>query len=718
MNRVALVAVLCAVGLLLLAVSWSSRDELPAPAPGPTQPRTAATPGNAPGHAAGRPAPDRPHDPPTRTAAARPLLRVLDSDGRPTVARLCWRTADRLEPVYCGTDGTPVPTTWSEVAVRKENWLPVRFGPDAVRRSGDSNGDRELVHVQLPPPVLVADVVAPTDRLAEVQLRLQVSGTPFTGWDDLDAATLPAAAIDHQPAFSARQLPLDCRGGHLEIGGLTSNSIVLDNAGELLFRRPDGHVLETWQSPLPNLTARIELAGAPVLRVTPVLVDGALPRTPRLHVEQFEKGGRSIDVVDVPARLGVTEVIPLVGGARRVDARVVGRGTTMADEGPVLVAAAKRVILRGGDEDLRLEIGRGRLRVTVQNESGMPVAGAMLAVWNDLLGVTDERGEAWIQPAFAGSVEVVAKGYDYAEVTPAELQRDPVITLRTATGLVIDGRAAARALPGCQVELRGEFQPATSSALREHYLGLWCSDPSSGTASSWSGFGVGGNEDDVVIAPRGSTYSQSFELAADRELELIGMLRPSSTVHLKVQDGSGADTGIELSVQLQPGRRTRAELPTPTVKRFVGQVVSLSNGARLDGATYKTSGWWPMLRETKVADSTLDLQLAANSELTLLHPTHLPRTWQEPEPDGLYRLEPARTLQLRVVDAAGADVPVTEARCSDAQGREYSVGCSPTAAPSIERVPLGALTLVLTSDGISRAFDVPANVREWTAVWR
>ena len=220
-----------------------------------------------------------------------------------------------------------------------------------------------------------------------------------------------------------------------------------------------------------------------------------------------------------------------------------------------------------------------------------------------------------------------------------------------------------------------------------------CSDPSSGTASSWSGFGVGGNDDDVVIAPRGSTYSQSFELAADRELELIGMLRPSSTVHLKVQDGSGADTGIELSVQLQPGRRTRAELPAPTVKRFVGQVVSLSNGARLDGATYKTSGWWPMLRETKVADSTLDLQLAANSELTLLHPTHLPRTWQEPEPDGLYRLEPARTLQLRVVDAAGTDVPVTDARCSDAQGREYSVGCSPTAAPSIERVPLGALTL-------------------------
>ncbi|MCA8948126.1 MAG: hypothetical protein KDE27_01410 [Planctomycetes bacterium] len=678
-------ALLGAVAALALLPAVREAMTTAAPAVSPAAPASATPAALAKPDQRTATPPQQVGSPLLRSAAEPARLRVLDWHGDPVAVRIEWLGGDRAVAVDCPIAGVPVPEEWREVAITLPNWLPVHLQPADLRA-----GSAGCIEAHLPPPALIAEVLVPAGRESDVALTAR-----------LDSRTV---------------LPLECRSGQLEIGGVAAAELALETHGELLIRRPDGHVLAAWHTELPNRSARVELCAPPTLRITPVVVEGPPPDAPELHIEQFDLGGTSLGTHDVPARLGEVEVVSIHGGARRVDVRATSRSAT---DGNVLVAAS-RVVLHGGDEEFRLEIGGNRFEVHVQDERGEPIAGAIAAEWNDLLGTTDARGVVRLASVLAGPIDFVAAGCECTQATLPALRRDPVVVLRRASRLLIDGRAAARALPGAQLTVCASFAPACSSALVERYRSLWGSPAPSGeiSESTWVSDSDRGGEQ-LEISPRGVVDQQWFALDAARELELGGMFRPDTEVQLELRDLAGAATGVERTVKLSAGQVTRVVLPTPSVQRFVGQVVRATDGRRLAGAIASLPSSWFGDDDRELADAALDLTVAADSKLTLSHPDCLPRSWERPEPDGLYRLTPARALRLKIVDAAGSDVLVTGVRCRDGTQREFTVACSPTASPAIAPVPLTALTAMLErADGTVATFDVPADVAETTLVWR
>ncbi len=628
---------------------------------------------------------------PARRNATPSMLRVLDAQGDPVAATLTFLAAGKLERRECPPGGVTTPPAFTDVLVEQPDWMPVCVPVTAIECPSD--GPRVL---RLPPPMLTARVVAPPDA-GPLRLFAEVDMAPIVSiWPALVREHVLAQGFVGQPGrLSLRE------GREISCGGLPSGTFALATDSKLVFRATDGSIADRWRRELPVTDAVVELTHAPTLRITPRFASSATTERLTLTCDQLDATWQSLGGHDAPANADTPVAFQRLGDARM--ARLTLRAT---DTQRLLATADVRLSMR--DQDEELWVGLHPLAITVVDERDTPIADACVVEQEELLGVTDARGMVELLAVGHGPIEAVARGHGCSSVSVAELRATQRIVLPPPTTLVVDARKAALALGGGTVTLRGGFVAPCSSRAGDRLIREWNErEPS-------SSMGSGINDSRVML--------DELRYAADPEhpMTFVGLFEPGHEMTVVLSDRNDAETGVSKRVRFERGERKVVELPVPNVVRFSGRIVSAADGTPILSAQIANNGMWGFLAAPmNASEGWLDLTAAAGRAITITAYGFTPRTFEASPPDGLFRLQPARELRIRIVDADGSAIACDyELRSAEHGFSVTGRHVSKTGVLCVEEVPSAALELQVRRAAEIRTFRVPADTKEWTATWR
>lgn len=594
---------------------------------------------------------------------------------------------------------------WTHVLVVIQNHSPHLFGRDSIESSERPND------IQMPSPTFAAQVSTEGPSWTDIQLAVDYP------W--VDTGTWPQSLKKNFLIPTEIPLHIDSKSHTTYFVGVSPSSTTISCRSDILIEEGD-RLSKAVQYSHNSLNERVVLHDFPLLTIRAQLGPG-FPLESLCDVsvtlKEIGLGEHRIS--------GQTDLSRDWKWSKPYDPAYTMAYVAVTDKVSGYEVGSAEIELTGHDQEEVIELSQRMLSISVLDESGIGVPGAVIVQAKSTLAITDSSGYAEIDINLdAGKIWILSRPHDAKSISPEALVATPVVLLNSATGVVFQCNLSNRG-PLFQEDILLEVDGLSySAALWEapiqasqvygfsvYYAELMEMD--------WSVFlGADAGEIEVV----GSSYvfgvKPSDQLQGNIQLAGIFDIEKETIAQVTLFDGHQQEAWHG-SVPVLPNELATITLNFDDLFRTISIRVVREDGTPLVDANVSTGPFIGFFPSPTNSDGTATLLVSQKDDVLLqVEATgFVSRKFLYPPSisTDLIQMTPARQLRIQVVDKEGNRVDVKlELHDGDSQwhGDTKAQGVF-----QFKDVPQKTLRARIVSNGTDIEYEVPSMVETYTLTY-